>query len=319
MAEGGVVVAAAARKDREKRPMVKPLWVVLTPSVDHEGWLKALAQTADQSGREFSQLWVKPEPRATSLPPALYVTHDAAVVEDADPADVVVIMPQPETAAEKIAELYDLYLPHSMYTASMFLSKAAALGTQTRMLTAHQLARNPKQIELFPGVIVEPPLPERGQTRPAVSTALSMYRLGRPQPGLTVSWSERLFVYEPKSCVEGAQLGMLDISGRPRTLVFGPFLALPPGRWKAIMRFAIDEPATQYPFRFDWGLATDYVEETVTPVEPGVYEIELEHAVEELGYWQFRVVLSQGAFDGKLMFQGGTVMRVEEAVQQAAA
>lgn len=312
------MVATAAKRKRPRSTTAKPLWIVLTPSVDHEAWLEALSRAASNSGRELVQVWIKPEPDAAREKPVLYVTHDAAVAEDANPADVVVIMPQPETAAEKIADLYDLYLPHSMYTASMFLSKAMVLGPETRTLTAHQLARNPKQIELFPGLVVEPPAQELGQARPAVSTALSMYRLGRPQPGLTVAWSERLFVYDPNSCVEDAELGMLDISGRPRTLLFGPFLVLPPGRWKALMRFAVDEAAAQYPFRFDWGLATEYIDQTITPGEAGVYEIELDHTVEELGYWQFRVVLLQGAFDGRFMFQGGSVTRMEHISQTAA-
>jgi hypothetical protein len=77
------------------------------------------------------------------------------------------------------------------------------------------------------------------------------------------------------------------------------------------MRFAVDKAGAGYPFRLDWGLATDYVDEIVTPSDTGLYEIELDHTVDEIGYWQFRVVLMQGAFDGRFIFQGGTVTRGE--------
>lgn len=77
------------------------------------------------------------------------------------------------------------------------------------------------------------------------------------------------------------------------------------------MRFAVDGAAARYPLRFDWGLATDYVDQIVTPDDAGVYEIELDHAVTDIGYWQFRVILTQGAFDGRLIFQGGTITRLE--------
>lgn len=306
------MVATAVKRTKAKSSTAKPLWIVLTPSVDHEAWLKALLRTAADCGRELVSLWSVPEPRATNAPPVLYVTHDAALVTQADPADVVAIMPQPETAAETTADLYDLYPPFSVFHASLLLARAVALGKDARILTAEQLSRKPARIELFPGVIVEPPEAERGTPRPAVSVALGMYRLGRPRPGTTVTWSERLFTYDKNSCVEDAPLGVLDVTGRPRTLLYGPYLALPPGRWKANVRFAIDNDAAGRELRFDWGLGGDFVSHTELPGTGGVYEVEVHHTVDEVGPWQFRVLLMEGAFDGRLTFQGGIVTMMGE-------
>lgn len=309
---------APVRRRSTARPPVDPLWIVLTPSVDHEAWLKALSKTAANAGRDLVSVSMPPEPRPPKAKPVLYVTDDAAWVADVDPSSVVAIIPQPETAAEMTAALYDMYLPHSMFHASILLAKATNLDPRTRVLTAHQLARNPERIELFPGIVVEPPIAERGSPRPAVATALGMYRLGRPQPRTKVTWSEKLFTYDAKSCIEGAPLGVLDVTGRPRTLLYGPYLALPAGHWKATMRFGIDADAASHELRFDWGHATDFVSQNVTPDAPGIYEIEIDHAVDALGLWQFRILLMEGAFEGRLTFQGGSVERLE-ALEQAAA
>jgi hypothetical protein len=312
VAEGGVVVAAAAKRRSTSTSPAKDLWIVLTPSVDHEAWLRALVTAAEAAGRELVSTLVQPEPRPAKAPPALYVTNDALVAAGADPANVVVIMPQPETAAETTADLYDLYPPFSMYHASLLLARAAALGPSARILTAQQLSRGPANIELFPGVVVQPPVAERGTPRPAVSVAFGMYRLGRPRPGTSVSWSERLFTYDQKSFVEGAQIGDLDVTGRPRTLLYGPFIALPPGRWGAKMRFAIDDDAAGHELRFDWGPGSDFVSQAAVLAAGGVYEIEVEHAVSDVGSWQFRILLMEGAFEGRMTFQGGTVTRLQD-------
>lgn len=313
MAEGGVVVATAVRKRKARSTTAKPLWIVLTPSVDHEAWLRALVKTAAAADRELVSTLVQPEPRHPEAPPVLYVTHDGLVAADADPADVVVIMPQPETAAETTADLYDLYPPFSMYHASLLLARAAALGQSARILTAQQLSRSPASIELFPGLVVQPPVAERGTPRPAVSVAFGMYRMGRPRPGTSVSWSERLFTFDQKAFVEGNPIGVLDVTGRPRTLLYGPFIALPPGRWGATMRFAIDESAAGHELRFDWGPGGDFVSQSAVPAAGGIYEIELEHTVSEVGSWQFRILLMEGAFEGQMTFQGGTVTRLPDA------
>jgi hypothetical protein len=312
VAEGGVVVAAATKRKRPRSTTAKPLWIVLTPSVDHEAWLKCLLRTASDCGRDLVSFWTTPEPRAADDPPVLYVTHDAALVTHVDPADVVVIMPQPETAAETTADLYDLYPPFSVFHASMLLARAVALSKKARILTAEQLSRKPVRVELFPGVVVEPPEAERGSPRPAVSAALGMYRLGRPRPGTTVNWSERLFTYDPKSCVDEAPLGVLDVTGRPRTLLYGPYLALPPGRWRVNVRFAIDDDAAGHEMRFDWGPGSDFISQSETPNAGGVYEVEVDHTVDEVGAWQFRILLMEGAFEGRLTFQGGIVTMLDE-------
>lgn len=304
--------APGTRRKKATSASVDPLWIVLTPSVDHEAWLKALLKAAMSVGRELVSVMAPPGPRSRDLPPVLYVTPDASLVADADPSTVVVIMPQPETAAEATGLLYSLHLPHSMFHASMLLARATALDPKARILTASQLSRNPPSIELFPGLDVEPPVAERGPSRPAVAGALGLFRTGRPQVGTTVAWSERLFTYDGKSCIDGAPIGVLDVTGRPRTLLYGPYFTLTPGRWKTVMRFAVDDDAAGHEFRFDWGLGSDFVSQSATPAGGGIYEIELEHAVSELGPWQFRILLMEGAFEGHMTFQGGHITRLPD-------
>lgn len=302
-----------ALEERPARGGLAPaLWVVLTPSVDHEAWLKALARTAGEAGRELVNAFVPPPPRQAGEPPVLYVTHDAALVEQVDPAEIVVIMPQPETAPQMTAELCGLEPPFDVFHASMLLARATALGPEARILTAEQLVRKPARVELFPGIAVAPPMAERGSPQLAVSIALGMYRLGRPAVGTQVQWSERLFTYDERSCVRGEPHGVLDVTGRPRTLIYGPYLALPPGLWKAVMRFAVDDDAAGHELRFDWGIGADFISQSEVPSSGGIYEVEMQHHVAEVGAWQFRILLMEGAFEGRLTFQGGHVTRLPD-------
>lgn len=296
-----------------KAALVDTVWIVLTPSVDHEAWLKALSKTAASIGREMI-VATTPLDVADGLgQPGLFVTCDAGLISGIDPSTVAVIMPQPETAAEMTAALYDTQPPQSLFHASLLLARAVSLDDGVRLITAEQLARNPETVELMPGVVVHPPIAERGKPQPAVAVALGLYRQGKPRPGTTVTWSEQIFAYDPRSCIEGSPLGVLDISGRPRTLLYGPYLALPAGRWKSTMRFSIDQDGATHELRFDWGLDTDFVSKSVTPGHSGIYEIEIEHTVAELGLWQFRILVMQGVFEGHMTFLGGVVTLLDDA------
>lgn len=292
---------------------VGPRWIVLTPSVDHEAWLKALSNAATSHGVTLCSVFEPPNPAATPPGPALYVTADAALAQGTDSRSVAILMPQPETAAEAVGALYAMHPPHSVFHATVLLSRAVSVNPGARLFTGEALARNPEQIEPFPGFIVRPPIPERGSPKPAVSAALALFRRGRPAVGETVDWSERLFIYDPKSCVDDAPIGLLDISGRPRTLLYGPYLALPIGRWKAVMRFGIDADGASHELRFDWGVASDFVAQAETPGRPGVYEIALTHSVTTCDdLWQFRILVLQGVFEGRMTFHGGSVTRVPD-------
>lgn len=313
--------AAADLRAARNADRADPHWVVLTPSVDHEAWLRALAKAAADQGRALATV---SDPRQTDDPkqgPSLFVTHDAALLVGVDPARVTIIMPQPETAAEATAVLLGLEQPHDAFHASLLLTRALSFPEPARLFSAAQLSRNPETIELFPGFDVRPPVAERGVPRKAVAVAFSMYRQGRPEVGTTAFWSEPLFIYDTRACIEGAPAGVLDISGRSRTLVYGPYLALPSGRWKAVVRFSIDAGGAKQPLRFDWGLAGDFVSQTVTPGAPGVYEIELEQshdpattsiATSVADLWQFRIIVMQGVFDGFMTFHGVSVTRLAD-------
>lgn len=291
-----------------------PRWIVLTPSVDHEAWLTALSGTAGDHGCTLEMVAAHADPDAPDLENRWFVTHDAALVDRIDPSRVTVIVPQPETAAQATGALYGIDPPHDAFHASLLLARAMSVGPAARLFSAADLARNAEQIELFKGVYMRPPVAERGSPVPVVAVALGMFRFGRPGVGSQAIWSERLFIFDTRSCIDEAPPGVLDVSGRPRTLVYGPYLALPPGRWKAVMRFSLDEEAATNELRFDWGHAGDFISQTVTAGAPGIYEIEMVHAI--MGpaeAWQFRILLMQGAFDGRMTFQGGSVQKLPDA------
>lgn len=90
-------------------------------------------------------------------------------------------------------------------------------------------------------------------------------------------------------------------------LAFGPYLSMPPGQWRARMRFAVDAEAAKRQYRLDWGTRTACVSEYVMPGAPGIYELELDFTWTEVDVAEIRLILVEGSFMGALMFQGMTV------------
>lgn len=124
-------------------------------------------------------------------------------------------------------------------------------------------------------------------------------------------WAPEIFHYTPGP--EGATTpGVMDITGRPRFLIFGPYIFLPKGVWRMTARLGFDTDAGDRPYQIHWGDSSDYVSHDFTPSRSGVFEITLErewrtHAVSEI-----RLMLVEGAFHGTLSWLGATVSRVDQ-------
>jgi hypothetical protein len=288
-------------------------WIVLTPSTDDDGWRREIAHAASAAG-----LRVNIERTLNDAgyddPEQVFVTEDAALALAADPAAIVAIMPEPETAPDAVAEMYDLYAPHSVWHASILLARASDLAAKHAIITARDLARKPTMLRLFGDMEVIPPKSiAEASRRPAVTAAFSMYRDNDLAHSTPIPWSEKLFVYDERAARDWPDWGVLDVTGRPRILVWGPNVALPPGVWRGVVRFGVDDAAASRGLRIDWGTRTMCVSEHVVPGRAGLYEIALDWYFEEADAAEMRLILTEGSFMGSLMFQGMTVQRVASA------
>ena len=281
-------------------------WIVLTPSVDDAGWRKAILSAADAVG------WMvihEPDASGTSARgPVLVITEDAERPALHSAERIAAIIAEPETAPDAAGELHGIYSPESNLLASLLLARAMALAPRYRLITPAELAARPSTIELFGTLRITPPVSKAEVSRkPAVSAAFKLFRAEPKDLADPIEWSEKLFSYDPRASRDWPTCGVLDTTGRPRILVFGPFLSMPPGQWRARMRFAVDSEAAQRQYRLDWGTRTACVSEYVTPGAPGVYELEMDFTWTEVDVAEIRLILVEGSFMGTLMFQGITV------------
>lgn len=295
-------------------------WLILTPSVDHRGWLEAARTAANRAG------WLLiPEQEAGTLDDGhsrLIVTDDAKLALAAGARRIAAIVAEPESAPSAVEELHGLAVPESNWRASELLARALSLAPDHRVVTAAELAAKPREIVLFDALTLTPPLSRAEFSKdPMLTAAFKLYRDVASEQSDTIQWAEPLFSYCPKGSRDAASQGMLDITGRPRMLVHGPYLSMPTGLWRARIRFGVDQDAAKHQYRLDWGTRTATVSEYVTPANAGLYELTLDFDWTDVDVAEIRLILMEGSFTGALLFQGVTVTRIvpsEGSVRTAA-
>jgi hypothetical protein len=222
------------------------------------------------------------------------------------------VAPAQICATAEVSNLHDDRYTGNVPAGALYESHRRANGAaRGQHVVQHENARTGRQgvrTHLKSGLAVL----QRVAFRQDLARELALFADGPPQPGLETTWSERIFQYDERAARDWEAAGKLDITGRPRILVYGPYLALPAGVWKARVRFAVDEQASKREFRIDWGAPADFKSTSVSPKEPGVYEVEMEHSWPDSAMAEIRLLVMEGAFDGRLDFLGATVSYVSE-------
>lgn len=287
----------------------EPFWLVLTPSADDAAWREAIQSSVSAAGMVLRDS-EREVPGSTDNPAGeVWLTADCDVVASFGRTPTVVIIPRPETAPEAISEKFGIPPPHSVSHASILLARAAAQEPRsTRMILGREIAEfRGKPIPLALGLTIVPPMPKDVEiVRPAVRTALELYA-SPPVAGREAVWSERIFRYDDPASRRSENIGELDITGRPRILVYGPYLGLPAGHWSVRVRFLVDKVAANHEFRVDWGTSADFATQSIQAPHAGVYEVELHHYWPNTDYGEVRFWLMEGAFDGRMHFLGATL------------
>ena len=91
-----------------------------------------------------------------------------------------------------------------------------------------------------------------------------------------------------------------DLTGRARMLVYGPYRALPPGRWRVEVDISISGVGALPELRFEWGTPTegDMIEPRLD--QSGTYRITMEREWLEVAPAAFRIILARAVFDAYL-------------------
>lgn len=281
-------------------------WIVVPTFRNDIAWRGSVVAAAAEAGLHLHDLDAFPESAPFNDPKALILTADAGRAVEAGVAarDLAGVIAGPGMRLDD-ADDPDALPPH--------LAVLTDLMARTALLPPDRLFRSADfdagPVEVLPGLILRrPTLTPSSPLSPrlqAVTEAVALLDPIRPQ----AVWTPDLFNYNSR-VVPGGTRGQLDLTGRPRFMITGPYITLPPGRWRATYRLTFDAKGSRPRFRVDWGAQTDYVSEEFTPGRAGVFEIVQEYDWTERAPCELRVIVMEGVFDGRMTFSGAQVSRV---------
>ncbi|NBB64009.1 hypothetical protein GVN18_32610 [Pseudomonas sp. ODNR1LW] len=125
-------------------------------------------------------------------------------------------------------------------------------------------------------------------------------------------WHPALFSYDDRNAQTGPTSGELDVTGRPRFLMSGPYLVMPAGVWQAKITLKFDSDASIRRFRVDWGGVEDYATCEFSPGRSGVFEVILTYVWDRPAPAEFRLLLLEGVFHGSVVFGSAEITRISE-------
>jgi hypothetical protein len=120
----------------------------------------------------------------------------------------------------------------------------------------------------------------------------------------TITWERDLFYMneEPPAEIDPPASRPIDITGRPRYLLYGPYITLPPGSWSATMALGFSAEAAELAYVVDVcsGGETILASSAVPPGVERVVELSLNFSIAAPDMIEIRIMNERAAFDGRL-------------------
>ena len=130
--------------------------------------------------------------------------------------------------------------------------------------------------------------------------ALALYDRGLPQIGASAQWGSDILNFSDYTVLPDGRI-RIDLTGKTRPLIYGPYIELPKGKWKVNVQFEAEPDEICY-LLFDWGVGDDVARCSTTIARAGAYEIVLEHERSTPGAWEIRAWAERGHFSGAINF-----------------
>lgn len=282
-------------------------WIIVPPFRHDDAWRTAVTTAVAEAGLHLYDLDAAPQGAPL---------HDhKAVILTADAHQAIAAGVAAEALAGLIAgpgmRLNGDEAPDALPAHIVALTELMA---RTDLLPADRLFRSADfasgPVEVLPGLKLHRPTltPAKASLSPrlhAVTEAVALLDPATPR----ATWSPDLFNYDSRT-VPGGATGQLDLTGRPRFMISGPYITMPPGQWRATYRLTFDAKGSRPRFRIDWGGQADYVSEEFVPGRAGVFEIVQDYVWTERAVCELRVVVMEGVFDGRMTFSGAQIERI---------
>lgn len=279
-------------------------WIVIPPCADRAAWLSIVTAQVQKTG--LTVIDRSHGSPANDPDDAILIVQDIDVAHKAGARDedLAVIFSRAGLLPPEIDATEERNVRHhEVLTASELVRKARASAPAARQFEAVQFDTAP--IEVLPGVrLAAPPVEQPSSRNQALQEALSLYK---NEPTF---WHGEVFDYIASSVQHVGEQTIIDLTGRPRIVFYGPYIVVPAGRWKVTMRIGFCHQAARRQYRADWGGQHVYASHHFKPEKDGLFELEMEHEWTEPAPCEMRLLVMEGVFDGQLLFYGAHVSRI---------
>ncbi|PRA21253.1 MULTISPECIES: hypothetical protein [unclassified Brevundimonas] len=278
-------------------------WLIIPPCADRDDWVATIKPLAESAG--FALVSSTAEASQAASGKALILTPNADEPRQAGAAsqNVAVMLSDAGPLLPKIDAASEPAPRHAAVRNASELALRGCTAYPERVFTADALKRGP--VEIFPGLKLSGPASAAASDRNrALSEAFSVYAADQS------FWGSEIFDINAKVVRHHDGQVVFDLTGRPRILIFGPYIVMPAGRWKAVVRLGFSAPTAKHRYRADWGEQEVYTSYEFHPGRDGLFQLEMEYEWDKPSASEFRLLLLEGAFDGEVTFFGAQITRI---------
>lgn len=281
-------------------------------------WISSLQAAALKSGEDLVVLEHRPTQAEPGDDSRIFLSRDRRHFAPTDNANCIVIL----DGVDRFSGIGEIPEDHArIHLIEVSRQAVEALGWMRADVVVTSAtadaARNGEPIRFF-GLSIIPPVlePFGSDPRDRQATAAISYLVDASGEAY---WSPAHFIYDRKPIHVGEGAVTLDMTGPPRSLLRGPYLWAPKGRWKIAARFSIDADGARQELQFRWGPPLNPTTLRTSTERPGIYELELEAEWDEIDGMELTIALIHGCVSGELVFLGGTVSSMPDSEVASAA
>lgn len=288
--------------------------VMIVPSLHTAAWLKVVEEAALAKGWDMLVVGLDNEIPITRPTETIAVLLDAAALDRLAVDWFAIISTGLLSTAEATEQMFEVEPGRRLTHASRILALEHVLPPEvTRHYGDGDLLAGTRKFNAFPEILLEvpdlPPILADGELRRSVENAFRC--LVRPSlgHGVAAQWSADLFSYASRNptVVDGC----IDVTGRQRPLVFGPYICLPPGKWRVEVRFAVNKETAQYHYRLEWGDMANYTVVPFSPGDPGYYSLSATYDWAYVAPAEVQIAISESSLGGEFQFMGASLERLQ--------